>query len=47
MFDLVEEAFDEVSFAIEGDVARSRLLAVGLWRDDRFGRWLAEPVPGR
>jgi hypothetical protein len=35
VLELVEEALDEVALAVEGEVARSRLLAVGLGRDDR------------
>ena len=35
MLELVEEALDEVALAIEGEVGRSGLLAVGLRRDDR------------
>jgi hypothetical protein len=35
LFELAEEALDEIARAIERDVCRSRLLAVGLGRDDR------------
>ena len=34
VFDGVEEAFDEIAFGIEREVAAALDLAVGLWRDD-------------
>ena len=35
VFELIEEPFDKVAFAVEREIARSRGLAVGLGRDDR------------
>jgi hypothetical protein len=43
----VEEALDEVALAVEGEVRRPRLLAVGLRRDDRRDSPLLERLDER
>lgn len=44
MLDLVEEALNEVAFAVQGEVAGARLFPVGLRRDDRGDLALFEAV---
>ena len=44
MFELIEEPFDKVTFAVEREIARSRGLAVGLGRDDWSDSSLDEGV---
>jgi hypothetical protein len=47
VFESIEEAFDEVAFAVEREIARSRGLAVGLGRNDRSNSSLGEGVDER
>jgi hypothetical protein len=35
LFDKIEEALNEISFGVEGEVAIARELAIRFWRDDR------------
>src|ERR1035437_7426009 len=44
VFELIEEPFDKVTFAVEREIARSRGLAVGLGRDDWSDSSLGEGV---
>ena len=44
MFELIEEAFDQVAFAVEREIARSRGLAVGLGRNDRSDPAVCEGI---
>jgi len=36
LLDIIEEAFDEVAFGVEREIAIARLLAIRFWWDDRF-----------
>ena len=47
MLEQIEQALDEIAFAIKREVARSRGLAVGLGRDDRGDLALREGVDER
>ena len=47
VFELVEEAFDEIAFAVERVVANTLYFAVGLWRDHRGDFALGESVDQR
>jgi len=42
MFEHVEETFDEIAFAVEGEIARARGFSVGLGWDDWGDRSIAE-----
>ena len=42
MLEHIEEAFDEIAFAVEREIARPLGLAVGLGRDDRSDSPLGE-----
>ena len=42
MFELVEEALDEIAFAVEGEVARARCFSVGFAWDDWGDRSMVE-----
>jgi hypothetical protein len=44
LFELVEEAFDDVAFFVEVDVVGTLDLAVSFWRDDDLGAGLGDPV---
>ena len=44
MFELIEEPFDKVAFAVERKIARSRGLAVGFGWDDRSDSPLGEGI---
>ena len=44
MFELIEEPFDKVAFAVERKIARSRGLAVDFGRDHRSGSPLGEGI---
>ena len=47
MFELIEEPFDKVAFAVECKIALSRAFTVGLGRDDRSNSPLGEGVDER
>jgi hypothetical protein len=47
MFDFIEEALDEIAFAVEREIARPRGLAVGLWRNHWGDRAFSEGVDQR
>ena len=47
MLEFVEEALDEVTFAIKREIASSRRLAVGFWRNHRGDPSLSESVDQR
>ena len=47
VLELIEEAFDEVAFAVEREIARPLGLAVSLGRDDRSDSPLGEGVDER
>ena len=47
VLEFIEEAFDEVAFAVEREIARSRGFAVGLGRNDRSNSSLGEGVDER
>jgi hypothetical protein len=36
LFDKIEEAFDQIAFGVEGEVAMARDLAIRFWRNDRL-----------
>ena len=42
MLELVEETFNEIAFAVEGEVARARGFSVGFGRDDWDDRSIVE-----
>jgi hypothetical protein len=42
MLELVEETLNEIAFAVEGEVARTRSLSVGFGRNDRDDRSIVE-----
>jgi hypothetical protein len=44
VFELIEEAFDQVTFTVEREIARSWGLAVGLGRNDRSDPAVGEGV---
>ena len=35
LFDKIEEAFDQIAFGVDGEVAMARDLAIRFWRNDR------------
>jgi len=47
VLEFVEEALDEVAFAVEREIASARVLAVGLWRNHRVDLAQAEGVDQR
>ena len=47
MLEFIEETFDEVAFAVEREIARSRVFAVGLGRNDWNNSSLGEGVDER
>jgi hypothetical protein len=44
LFELVEEALDDVAFFVEVNVVGTLDLAVSFWRDDDLGAGLGDPV---
>jgi len=47
MLEFIEEALDEVAFAVEREVAIARRLAIGLWRNHRVDPALDERADQR
>lgn len=47
VFEFIEEALDEVAFAVEREIASPGRLAIGFWRDHRCDSSLRESVDQR